>query len=452
MRPYLRILLIVAFAASAPVLCYSEEQPAPDETETNARLLERWRSDPEHYGRLQADLRAFTQLPAERQDRLRKLDEQLHDTDSITQKRMWGVIERYAAWYDRQPEADQRRIDKATDRYGRLQVVKELREEQWLARQPLKVRDDIAKLAADKRHDEIVKQRKDERQRFTAWMRAMKVRPDGSAQAHPTKPVRASDFPPEGALFINEVLKPQLTPEDREHLRLLEGKWPYYARLVLELSDKEKYKPRLPGPTGPVNFDKLPSAYQKFLGNRTELPDKVRKATGKWPDFAIEVTEAARQKDLTLSPLGPAHPNDFAPPLKQFIETTLPAKLSAKEKDELQKAEGRWPEYPAAVGDLAKKHGLEVPLMQMPKAGEWWDNLASALPEVPDRVLHDFALNDLTAEERAKLKLSVSDPTSRDRLVQEYFKKNPNELKRLERLDRQMLLDAAKPPKTKPAL
>ena len=48
----------LAFAALAPVLCYSEEQPAPDETETNARLLERWRNDPEHYDRLQADLRA----------------------------------------------------------------------------------------------------------------------------------------------------------------------------------------------------------------------------------------------------------------------------------------------------------------------------------------------------------------------------------------------------------
>src|SRR5258708_39217936 len=99
MRPCLRVLLMVAFAAAAPVLCYSE-QPAPDETETNARLLERWRSDPEHYARLQADLRAFAQLPPERQERLRQLDPQLHETASITQKRPWSGMERYTAWDD----------------------------------------------------------------------------------------------------------------------------------------------------------------------------------------------------------------------------------------------------------------------------------------------------------------------------------------------------------------
>jgi len=102
--------------------------------------------------------------------------------------------------------------------------------------------------------------------------------------------------------------------------------------------------------------------------------------------------------------------------------------------------------------ELAGKHDLEVPLMRMPDSAAWWDKIRDALPEVPDRVLRDFALNDLSAEERKQLQLTVGDPTSRDRLVQEYFKKNPHEKKRLERLDHQLLLNGGKPAKPKPGL
>lgn len=452
MRPCLRVLLILAFAASAPVFCYSE-QPAPDEAETNARLLERWRTDPEHFARLQNDLRAFWQLPPDRQERLRQFDLQLHDTDSIAQKRLWGVMERYNAWFDRQREADQRRIAQAADRNERLLVVKQLREEQWLQRQPQKVREDLTKLSEDRRHDEIARQRKDERQRVAAWMHALKGRKDEGT--HPTKPARPADFPPDAERYINEILRLQLTLDERERLKAMEGMWPYYTRTVLELSEKHPVK--LPGPsTGPVRYTDLPKDYHAVIPLPKDLPRSTRealnKASGKWPDYALAVTEYTRAKNPNLPQLGPSRLADFNPPVRQFLETTLPAKLSAKEKEELQKVETRWPDYPMKVLELAGKHGLEVPLMRMPNAGEWWEKVGGALPEVPDRMLRDFALNDLSVEERGKLQLSVSDPTSRDRLVQEYFKKNPTELKRLQRLDQQMLLNAGHPAKTKPGL
>ncbi len=126
--------------------------------------------------------------------------------------------------------------------------------------------------------------------------------------------------------------------------------------------------------------------------------------------------------------------------------------MTEREKTELKNAEGKWPEYPAKLLEVANVHHLEVPLMRLPNADDWQDKVRNALPEVPDRVLRDFALNDLTADERSKLRLSVSDPTSRDRLVQEYFKKNPHEKKRLEHVDRQMLLNGGKGLQTKPGL
>ena len=249
------------------------------------------------------------------------------------------------------------------------------------------------------------------------------------------------------------MLKPQLNAEEREHLKALEGKWPYYARLVLELSEKHPLK--LPGPaTGPIKHNELPKEYQAVLPTPANVGKAHREAlksgNGKWPEYAIAVTEIVRPKNPTLTPLGPSKPADFAAPVKLFIEKDLLPMLTVKEKDDLQKTEGRWPEYPRTLLELAGKHGLEVPQMRLPNAADWWEKVGNALPEVPDRVLRDFALNDLSVEERGKLQLSVGDPASRDRLVQEYFKKNPNELKRLQHLDHQLLLNGVRPPKTKP--
>jgi hypothetical protein len=224
--------------------------------------------------------------------------------------------------------------------------------------------------------------------------------------------------------------------------------------MVLELSDKHPAK--LPGLPAPANYKDLPKEYHAIYPAPKDLPAGARKALGKWPDFAIAVTEAVRAKEVKPAPpqLGPSHAADFPAPIKQFVDTTLRAKLSGKEITELENVEGRWPEYPRAVLELAGKHGLDVPLMKLPDADKWWEKVRNAPPEVPDRALRDFALNDLTPEERTNLKLSVTDPTSRDRLVQEYFKKNPHERKRLEHLDHQQLLNRGPwpPPKPKPGL
>jgi hypothetical protein len=429
MRCCFRILLLLAFAASAPVFCYSE-QPTPEELEANKRLLERWKSDPEHYARLQTDLRDFWKLPPERKEHLRQFDQELHDTDSVTQKRLYGVLERYGAWHERLPEHHQHRLDKSADRHERLQLIKQLREDQWLARQPKQVRDELAKLPDDKRHAEIAKQREEERKRIAAWVRATGGKVEPAPVAPSERPVRASDFPPEIERYINDVLKPQLDHEEREHLGRAEGKWPNYARLLIDLSDRHPVK--LPGPTtGPSTYERLPREYQTLFKSPKDWPPGIFKAYGKWPDYAIVVTEAARKRDPNLAPLGPSHAADFAAPLKEFIETTLTAALTDQEKEELTKAEGRWPEYPRKIKELAEKHNLEVPGMKAPNLEKWREIIRTALPEVPDRVLRDFAINDLSPEERNKLNLSVGDPKSRERLVQEYFKKNPHDRDRL---------------------
>jgi hypothetical protein len=451
MRCCFRVLVILAFVASAPVFCYSDSA-TPEEIEANERLLERWKSDPEHYARLQADLRAFWQLPPERRDRLRQLDQELHDADSITQQRLYGVMERYGAWYERLPEPHQRRLDKTADRNDRVHLVKQLREDQWLARQPKQVRDDLARLPEGKRRHEIAKQRDDDRKRVAGWIRATGAKSGAVGQLPGERPVRASDFPPETERYINEVLKPQLREEEREHLGRAEGKWPHYAKAVLDLSDKHPVK--LPGPsTGPASFEKLPKEYTAIYKSQKDVPPSVYKFYGRWPEYASAMTEAVRSKNLSspLPQLGPCRPADFAAPIKEFLDNTLSVKLSDKEKEELSKTEGRWPDYPAKVKELADKYGLEVPLMKMPNANYWRDKVNNTLPEVPNHLLTDFAVNDLNKEDWKRMGISLTDPGSREKLVKAYLDSHPEDFRRMKEHDEHnMQFNSGKGPGRKP--
>src|SRR5262249_45004641 len=63
------------------------------------------------------------------------------------------------------------------------------------------------------------------------------------------------------------------------------------------------------------------------------------------------------------------------------------------------------------------------------------DRAKAALPEVPERALFHFLWNELTREERDRLKLSLNDPADRERVKQEFFKRHPRELRRLQQLD-----------------
>ena len=94
-RPWWSALILAAWIVGVAVGAGEH-----DELERNRRLLERWRADPDHYARLQRDLRAFCALPLLRRQQLRLLDHQLHAADGPTQTRLGAVLERYNAWLE----------------------------------------------------------------------------------------------------------------------------------------------------------------------------------------------------------------------------------------------------------------------------------------------------------------------------------------------------------------
>ena len=134
-----------------------------DEPEQDQRLLEKWHEDPALYARLKRDLETFLTLPTERQERMRKLDLALREEDSATSVRLSRVMERYSQWLGHLPEGDRRRIEASRDANERLQIVKELREREWIEHLPRATREELAKLTPDQQRTRMTELRKEER-------------------------------------------------------------------------------------------------------------------------------------------------------------------------------------------------------------------------------------------------------------------------------------------------
>jgi hypothetical protein len=453
-----------------------------------AEKLDAWRKNPQAYARLRQNARAFLALPPERQERLRRLDEDLHKQPSSTQKHLFDVLARYADWLERLPEADRRTVLEAPDREARLQAIKELRDEQWLQRQARAVRNRLAPLRParpalrvagaarpalspspgaalafaaapftalgnDPRSFVIGKLRQEERRRRQEWRLALRhwdELKDGRVV-----PSRLADF---GGLienYVKEYLYPRLSPADRERLEKAEGQWPLYPYTLVELADR--HPPALPTAKGPTRVEELPVELQTRLkkwqpkgakalkGPTFANSPKVKAGEGKWPAYAVAISFFAGRRNIHMpNELWPSHHRDLSPGVQEFLDKKLRPRLDEAEKNLLKEKEGRWPDYPLMIQELARRHYFEVPWQTLPGRRENWDvyrlkrpTSAAGFPELPRQTLRDFALAELTPQERAALKLSTADPTVWGRLTEEYFRRKPHEEKRLRQQDAQ---------------
>lgn len=417
------VLLLAALALVAPGLAGPDD--AADEEGQSRTLLRRWRSDAEHYARLRRNLKAFKELPAARQQRLRELDRDLHDEEPTTQAKLWRVMDRYAAWLERLPEADRERIRKAATAAQRLQVVREIRERQWIERLPAAKRKEIVDAPSpEKRAERVARFREEEQKRRLAWQKVLGPREEGPRKG---PPVRVADLPAELKQFVEGKLAPELNADERKRLDDAEGKWPEFGRVLRDLF--EKYPLTLPGPTAhpALTPRELPPAVRmKFQQIKGPDRRKITSSEGKWPEFAAAVTEAVRRLAPPMpEELGPCRPGQFPREQHEFIEKKLWPALSPDEHAELRKAEGMWPEYPQAVQRLALKHKLSIPNLPLPGPPEFWERLKVATTDIPLKWLQDFARDELTPQERAQLRLKFDDPESIVRLKELFLQRKP---------------------------
>jgi hypothetical protein len=225
---------------------------------------------------------------------------------------------------------------------------------------------------------------------------------------------------------------------------------------LVELADK--HPAALPGPIGPKNISELPAKLYSVL--LSKAPKKITKEPAalqpaalarslkitatKWPEFGVELARAAKQHAIVFEHEFLAYsPDCLSEPMKDFVKNKLKPVLDGKESLQLAEAiaNGKWPEYPQTIQDLADNHHLRMPWFTLPREVNWENyrlrKIASldGFPDVPEGRLRDFALFELDAKERAKLRLTADDPDSKRRLAEEFFRKKQFELRRLRAAD-----------------
>ncbi len=371
MRRWSLLVLLGVMTAALPAVAALGEG---DALEHNRELLEKWRADPDHYARLQRDLRAFWALPPARRRQMRQLDESLHEAEPRARKRLWAVLERYRAWLEALPEADRQRVEAAAGSDERLRVIREIRERQWVERLPAKVREELEQLPPERRQARVTLLRKEEQRHRREWRRGLRLPP-------PVRPTTLKAFPPEFQAFVQNVLAPQLSPKEKERLLNAETKWPQYVRALDRLSRDHPVLPPL-RQVGPiVKYEQLPAAVKRDfpraqLQKDPALAQRLAKVSGKWPDFAVEFAKVwGLHKRVPLPPLGASRPKELGSAVETFVVRKLTPALSPAEAQALRKLEGQWPDYPLQLLELAHKHQLAVPGMSLPWPDELWDSL-----------------------------------------------------------------------------
>jgi hypothetical protein len=351
--------------------------------------------DPDDVAVLRAQYAYFQNLPASRQQELHKLDADFHALDREAQDRLRRVLDRYNYWLAHLPEAERRRVaDAPPDR--RLKVIVDLKEREWVETLPKAYRDRYAKATPAERIRLAELWHEEQRERQAEW----------SFVRHNWEDLQNNRIPPlfQGATFKKDVdafvanLETQVPPHDRDRLRKFrdqppeEREWYKYIRTVLDLSDKH---PLLPGPAyppdkGPRTFETLPKPVQDAIDKagtgmlRKRLAKEFQSVQGRWPEYAIGVTEFARLHHVALpEQLGPSHKAEMPPDVQTAIDKLAEllkraaaergekAEQAQKDVAKLKDAEGKWPDYPRTLMELAKQYRQPIPEWTLPRAEVW---------------------------------------------------------------------------------
>jgi hypothetical protein len=341
-------------------------------------------------------LAAFRDLPPDRLDKIRLLDQQVHALPPQQRVKTLRVLENYAAWLQRLPDADRKRVLAAPSADDRLAAIEDARKSQWMAGLPAAHRAKLANLAIQDRAELVAKLKTEEDTRREAWQTArfsLEVVKSGRQLWPFTEEAmkkQVLDFA-RAAYQLDEPKKKRLSPPDlarfQEAVERAEkgGEWVWLGKAVYDfsLAPTARYA-TLPdaGPKGRMVLDATDIVAGPFRENLLKrLSNKVTAdAGGKWPEFALAVHRelgkfkfGAKAIDLSL---GPAAPGEYKDDVQRFLPV-LQAKATPAEWKALREKEGKWPDHPAELMRLARLHDLCVPGAMPPGPPGRWDQTYS---------------------------------------------------------------------------
>ena len=102
---------------------------------------------------------------------------------------------------------------------------------------------------------------------------------------------------------------------------------------------------------------------------------------GKWPEFPLEARAIPLGKaGFNAPPLGPSHLSDFKQHVREFANKKLFAKMTGEERRELERHQGKWPDYPLRFLHYARKYDLSVPGVTLPGSPKKWETTYNLRP------------------------------------------------------------------------
>jgi hypothetical protein len=328
-----------------------------------------------------------------RQQQLRKLHADFQALDQDDQARLTRVMQTYNAWLAKLPDADRKWVLDAPTGAARLEVVRELREREWVESLPRPYREEYAKAEGDARRLKVQEWRAEEAERREEWAVAQRTWGEFSPGKVPA--VFAGEGRAQVDLFVAN-LKPNLSEPERKALddaRSAADEFGNYFWYVFEVARLSHLHPILPGRVGPKDFASLDESVKEYLvkhdpqhfkrnGNQIvfvgDERKEFRRAQGRWPEFALELADYCQKNKLTLPvPLGDCRksqmPTDVVSVIDRLERDLKRTDQGKADLKALEEAQGKWPDYPKMVIDLARKHKVAVPGWMLPGPQQMWD-------------------------------------------------------------------------------
>lgn len=373
------ILLMLAFLITLgkPAGIFAD---ARDEQEQKYQsLLKKLKASPEHHNQLKKNYESFQALPKEKQKTLKDLDNAIFQliksydsfqtlgkekqislkktagkSDSQEAGRLLEVFQKFGGWYEALDQAEKDNLAKASHPDGRIAEIKKILTSQWMGRLPKRDLDSLLKLDETTRAIQIVKMKKEEQIRVA----------------------QSFDKKKKGGLYLEETqkfiaqIKQQLSIEQLEKVGKLEGKKAAFVKMILDFADDN---PPLPLNKMGVKYLSPKDLPPEVLTLLKSLKPGVYKSVEltknekKWPAFARGVTEIIRRSDPAFNyEFGACKFEDLPEDIRTVVENELIQMLQDDEKVKLQLVEGKWPDYPLMLRDLARVHWVTIPGISIP--------------------------------------------------------------------------------------
>ena len=342
----------------------------------------------------------FQNYAPARRLQLRNLYRELNELPVPERASYRRMLETYAAWLDRLPDSSRKEILAAPNGGERLDAVLRVRERLWRESLPPSQQKALKSVASVVESTQLLNEWRRREQSFRSeWELTRQQWQPNKLGEHKAWPFYDSALTKSLDEFIRksfgvdltqpaldrkaDVAAPcRLTREELTELRyrheaaLKEGYWYSYGACLLQLAELH---PMLPEPAKgkPITtMDQPPLTPQKVRSllpkDGTPLLSRL-KGLGRWPDFALEIQRLDANSREKLPPLGPCKPGEFSDELEQFLKGDLLPKLSKPERDKFDSLQGKWPEYPKMMIELAKAKNLSVPGAMLPGEPKLWN-------------------------------------------------------------------------------